>query len=196
MSADILSDPNHPHGTTDGLRLGCCTVHCPAPVSCREVHYLYHGDLAFRRAIDAGLTPSEALAKAKAQPAVPRSPKQKPKAAPKPRAPRVQEPSKHEKKLRELHAQGMFDTDIADELGLQRRQVTAIRNSLELKPNRGIDPNVVRNLHSQGMSDAAIAAELNKSRRRPTHRRAIHRVRNGLGLPTHRTLATAGVSSS
>lgn len=67
MSADILSDPTHPHGTTEGLRLGCSTVHCPAPVSCREVHYLYHGDLAFRRAIDAGLTPTEAIEAAKAK---------------------------------------------------------------------------------------------------------------------------------
>lgn len=199
MSADILSDPNHPHGTTEGLRLGCRTVHCPAPVSCREVHYLYQGDFAFRRAIDAGLTPTEAIEAAKAKatrPETPTRPVKPIQSAPKVRAPRVREPSQYEERLRALHAEGKFDTEIADELGIRRRQVTNIRDSLKLPAHRGIDPEAVRKLHADGLSDRAIAAALNKERQRPIHRKSIYGVRHRLGLKANRTPATAGVSSS
>lgn len=59
MSADILSDPTHPHGTTEGFKRGCKGAGCPAPVSCTTVHTRYNGDYAFRKAYDAGVTPEQ-----------------------------------------------------------------------------------------------------------------------------------------
>jgi len=59
MTADILSDPNHPHGTVEGFAKGCRGSHCPAPMACRDVHFRYQGDYGFRKAYDAGTTPEQ-----------------------------------------------------------------------------------------------------------------------------------------
>ena len=59
MTADILSDPAHPHGTPEGFAKGCRGSHCPAPMSCRDVHSRYQGDYGFRKAYDAGTAPEK-----------------------------------------------------------------------------------------------------------------------------------------
>jgi hypothetical protein len=193
MSADILTDGEHPHGTIEGFQRGCRSAACPAPVSCRTVHTRYTGDYGFRKKFDAGMTPAEIIEserptrKATVRPAVPT--KEKP-------APKERPHSKHRERVRELHAEEMLDCEIAEKIGLSRRQVANIRVDLELPAHRMIDPEIVRAHHAAGMNDAQIAAAINATRKRKTSRGAVFGIRKRLGLPTNYTLATAGVSSS
>lgn len=199
MSADILTDGSHPHGTVAGFQKGCRSAACPAPVSCREVHTRYQGDFGFRRAIDAGMTPADYIAsqrpvkKAHVRRTAPSAPKEKPAAKP---AAGGRPKSKHRQRVQELHAEELLDSEIADLIGISRRQVATIRVALNLPAHRLLDPEVVRAHHAQGMSDAQIAAAINATRRQKTSRAAIFSVRKRLGLPTNYTPATAGVSSS
>lgn len=67
MNADIITDTTYPHGTIEGFKGGCTTNHCPSEVSCATVHTRYVGDWAFRRQVNAGMTPLEIVAVEEAQ---------------------------------------------------------------------------------------------------------------------------------
>ncbi|WP_454113574.1 hypothetical protein [Microbacterium maritypicum] len=62
MNADIITNTTYPHGTVEGFQEGCNTAHCPADVSCKTVFTRFNGDYAFRRQINAGMTPAEIVA--------------------------------------------------------------------------------------------------------------------------------------
>lgn len=193
MNADILSDPSHPHGTTEGFAKGCRGSHCPAPMSCRDVHFRYQGDYGFRKKLDAGMTLTEiAESERPAVKVVARHPaKEKVKPEPKGRA-----KSKHRDSVRELHAEELLDCEIAEKIGLSRRQVASIRIALKLPAHRNIDPDLVREHHAAGMNDRQIAAAINATRKRKTTRGSVFGIRKRLGLPANLTPAPAGVSSS
>lgn len=138
MSADILTDGSHPHGTVAGFQKGCRSAACPAPVSCREVHTRYNGDYGFRRAIDSGMTPTEALEQER-QRAVSASPRVLGKRTSRRqyvrRTPGTAN-SPYQKAIKELLDQGLTDAEIAAKLGKTRDQICASRNFMELPPNR------------------------------------------------------------
>lgn len=150
MSADILSDPTHPHGTAEGFARGCRGSHCPAPVTCRVVHLRYHGDFGFRRAIDSGMTPEAVLA-AEAEDArraaeeeraaKRRRPGPRAKASTGDRRPaanraraatRVLVPRES---LRALLDEGLTDAEIGARLGFSRRQVAGARTTAKWARN-------------------------------------------------------------
>lgn len=142
MNADIITSTSFPHGTPDGYLQGCHGAHCPAPMACRDVHRRHSGDFVFRRAFDAGTPIAEIVAaehKA-AQEALQaakdaRRKRPGPRAKAKPldgratanraRAHRYQIIPREQ--LRELLDQGLTDRQIADKVGLERRQVTGAR---------------------------------------------------------------------
>lgn len=144
MSANIIHDGNFPHGTPNGYNLGCHGSHCPSVIPCRDVHTRYRGDWAFRKLIDAGMTVEQIAAEEEkqAQEAAHAALRAK-RARPGPRAgastgdrrgaankARTGEGTlipRHV--LRELLNQGLTDREIADKLGLHRRQVTGTRNT-------------------------------------------------------------------
>lgn len=140
MSADILSDPNYPHGTTEGFANGCRGRHCPAPVICREVHYRYQGDYAFRKALDSGLTAEEVVDRERGNADAGVSP---PDAAPRTRNRRTTGPdgrpvpnTAYQRRIVELVNKGLTDRQVAMALGKTRDQAAASRKALGLPSNR------------------------------------------------------------
>lgn len=197
MNADIITDTTHPHSTVEGFEKGCTTGHCPADVSCKTVFTRFNGDYAFRRQINAGMTPVEIIAAE-----VPEPPVRAPKVAPAPKTPtRKRKPpqrphgSVHTDKVRALHTQGMLDKEIAAQLGIGRRTVTNIRDSLGLTPHHGVDADQVLRLHTDGLTDRQIADRINQTRVRKINRRTIWGVRKRLGLNPNPAPATTGASS-
>lgn len=198
MTADIITDATFPHGTPNGYNLGCHGSHCPSVITCRNVHLRYNGDWAFRRQINAGMTLAEIIAAE-----TPEQPVRARKAAPapvtqtrKPKTPQRPSGSVHADTVRELHAQGMLDKDIAAHIGIGRRQVTTIRDTLGLTPHHGVDSNHVLRLHKDGLTDRQIADRINQTRVRKINRRTIWGVRKRLGLNPNPAPATTGASSS
>lgn len=158
MNADIITDTTYPHGTIEGFQDGCNTAHCPAGVSCRTVHTRYVGDYAFRRQINAGMTPAEIVAAEqkqaqeaaqadlraeRARPGVRAGASQGDRraAANRARSDGLALIPRHT--LRELLNAGLTDREIADKLGLHRRQVTGSRRNAgyERNPDRNRRPN-------------------------------------------------------
>ncbi|RBO73496.1 hypothetical protein [Microbacterium sp. H6] len=136
MSADILSDPTHPHGTTEGFDRGCRGSHCPADVSCRVVHLRYNGDFAFHRAIDSGMTPAEFVEQERARPSAPRTlGKVVGRRQYVRRTPGVAS-TPYQQSIINLHALRLTDAEIAERLGKTRDQICATRRLLKLKANR------------------------------------------------------------
>ncbi|MFJ6427510.1 hypothetical protein [Microbacterium maritypicum] len=197
MNADIITDTTYPHSTIEGFQGGCNTAHWPAEVSCRTVHTRYVGDWAFRRQINAGMTPAAIVAAEK-----PELPVRARKPAPAPKAPtRKPKPSQrpsgsaHAGRVRELHGQGMLDKEIAEQIGIGRRTVTTIRDTLGLAPDHGVDADQVRRLPTDGLTDRQIADRINQTRFRKIDRRTIWGVRKRLGLNPNPAPATTGASS-
>lgn len=197
MNADIIHDPTYPHGTAEGFTQGCHGSHCPAPIACRDVHTRFNGDYAFRRQINAGMTPAEIIATETPEPPV-RAPKANP--APKTPTRKRKTPQRHRRpvhtdKVRELHSKGMLDKEIAAEIGIGRRTVTTIRDSLGLTPHRDINREHVRQLHADGLTDTQIADRINQTRAKKIDRRTIWGVRKRLGLNPNPAPATTEASS-
>jgi len=157
MTADIITDTTYPHGTSEGFMNGCRGSHCPAPMACRDVHVRYNGDFAFRRQINAGTTLTEIIAaeeeqareaaeaelkakRARPGPRATPAPNDRRAAANKARAQDGALIPRHQ--LRELLNQGLTDREIADKLGLHRRQVTGSRRNAgyERNPDRNRRP--------------------------------------------------------
>lgn len=157
MSADILTDGSHPHGTVAGFQKGCRSAACPAPVSCRTVHTRYQGDYGFRRAIDAGMTPAqivtaerEAVEAAKAARRTRRSPEgavlearraslAKARAALAAKRPPAGTPTTPlQVDIDRLNRKGHTDREIATALGKTPEQVRAVRRYMHLPTNRTI----------------------------------------------------------
>jgi transposase len=197
MNADIITDTTYPHGTTEGFTKGCHGSHCPAPMACRDVLVRYNGDFAFRRQINAGMTPAEIVAAETPEPPVrARKPAPAPKTpARKPRPSQRASGSDHANQVRELHGQGMLDKDIAAQIGIGRRTVTNIRDALGLAPHHGVDADHVRRLHTDGLTDRQIADRINQTRFRKIDRRTIWGVRKRLGLNPNPAPVTTGASS-
>lgn len=158
MNADIITNTTYPHGTIEGFQGGCNTAHCPAEVSCLTVHTRYVGDWAFRRQINAGMTPAEIVAaeQKQAQEAAQadlRAKRARPgvrawasqgdrrAAANRARSDGLALIPRHT--LRELLNAGLTDREIAEKLGLHRRQVTGSRRNAgyERNPDRNRRPN-------------------------------------------------------
>lgn len=157
MSSKIIHDPTFQHGSKYGYILGCHSSACPAPMSCRTVHTRYVGDWAFRKAIDAGETSADIAAREQeqAQEALEAAKKAR-RARPGPRTgpstgDRRAEANKARAgghtliprhQLRELLGQGLTDRQIAERLGLTRRQITGARNTagFERNPDKNRKP--------------------------------------------------------
>jgi hypothetical protein len=146
VSADILSDPTHPHGTVPGFTKGCRGAHCPAPVACREVHSRYKGDFAFRKAMDSGLTAAEVVAQERAAAdearraareaaAAARRPKAKVRAAPKPKVRRAATTPFQRDVERLVTVERMTDNQTGDALDKTREQVASVRKYLGIPAN-------------------------------------------------------------
>jgi hypothetical protein len=140
MSADILSDPDFPHGSTEGYSRGCKGANCPALIACRDVHFRYAGDYDFRRAVDGGMTPAEVVEREQAAapsalrpvPA-PRGTRKRrtlgPDGLPVPASP-------YQAKVKELVTVRRYtDAQVAEALGKTRDQASAARKSLGLPVN-------------------------------------------------------------
>lgn len=157
MNADVITSTTYPHGTIEGFQGGCNTAHCPAEVSCRTVHTRYVGDWAFRRQINAGMTPAEIVAAEEEQAREAAEADLTAKRA----RPGARARASHEDgraaankargdglaliprhTLRELLNAGLTDREIANKLGLNRRQVTGSRNNAgyERNPDRNRRP--------------------------------------------------------
>lgn len=157
MSSEILHDQGFPHGTVDGFTLGCRGSRCPSPVACVDVQRLYAGDWAFRRQINAGMTPAQIVAaeQKQAQEAAQADLRAK-RARPGVRAGASREDRRAAANrargdglaliprhtLRELLNAGLTDREIATKLGLNRRQVTGSRRNAgyERNPDRNRRP--------------------------------------------------------
>lgn len=150
MNADIITSTTFPHGTPGGFTAGCHGAHCPAVISCRDVHRRYSGDFAFRRMFDAGMTLEDILAAEDEAAAIAaaerrRRPGPRAKAATGDRRPAANRARAGDAivvprhKLRALHAKRFTDRQIADELGFTRRQITGARHTEGLPLNP--DPN-------------------------------------------------------
>lgn len=144
MNSYIIHDPTFPHGRPEGFTEGCHGSHCPAAISCADTATRYRGDWAFRKLIEAGMTVEDIAAEEqkRAQEAADAALRAK-RARPGPRAgastgdrrgaankARTGEGTlipRHV--LRELLNKGLTDREIADQLGLHRRQVTGTRNT-------------------------------------------------------------------
>lgn len=175
MNASIIYDPRFPHGTPEGYREGCRGSHCPAEMSCREVHRRYVGDFRFKRRFDEGMTPAE-IAAAEAAEVV------KPKPKPKPKRKRRIPGSDPERLalIRSLHAEGLQDQQIGKRLGIGARRVCELRALLGLRSNRVLALEHIKRRNGEGWTDAEIAAELGRSRR------SVTSARHNLGLPLNR----------
>lgn len=150
MSADILSDPTHPHGTSEGYRLGCRGSHCPAPITCREFHVRYQGDYTFRKQVDAGASAADIIAadqERAAQDAEAERKARRARGGPRAgasvgdrrgaanRARAGESALIPRDTLSALLKEGLTDRQIADRLGFERRQVTGTRNAAGLPRN-------------------------------------------------------------
>ena len=158
MNADIITDTTYPHGTIEGFQGGCNTAHCPAEVSCRTVHTRYVGDWAFRRQINAGMTPTEIVAAERKQAqeaAVADLRAKKAKGSQRSAETRDAARERHNAarrakraanlipqkaliprdKLAALLDQGLTDRQIGERLGFTRRQVAGARNTAKLPRN-------------------------------------------------------------
>lgn len=197
MNADVITSTTYPHGTVEGFQGGCNTAHCPAEVSCRTVHTRYVGDWAFRRQINAGMTPAQIIAAETPEPParVRKSTPAPETPAPKPKASQRTSGSAHADQVRELHGKGMLDKEIAAQIGIGRRTVTNIRDGLGLAPHHGVDSDHVLRLHTDGLTDRQIADRINQTRARKINRRTIWGVRKRLGLNPNPAPATTGASS-
>lgn len=185
MKAQIMHDATFPHGTAEGFRAGCRGSHCPAAMSCRDVNVRVAGDFAFRRLFDAGV-PVETILEREAAEArevklaarrVPPKPVKKVDRRPaanrakaKPLIPRDQ--------LAQLLAEGLTDRQIAERLGLERRQVTHTRNNAGMGRNpdqKGSRlPSIDVRLHEvEGLSDEDAAVFLNRTPKYIRRRRLI-----------------------
>lgn len=150
MNADIITDLAYPHGTVEGFQNGCTTNHCPSDVTCKTYHTRINGDYAFRRQIESGMTAIEivtlehkqaqeaahaAQEARRARPGVRAgaSPEDRRAAANKARSDGLALIPRHV--LKELLGQGLTDREIADKLGLTRRQVTGSRGNAGLERN-------------------------------------------------------------
>ncbi|MBE7953600.1 hypothetical protein ILP86_04600 [Microbacterium sp. R1] len=157
MNADVITNLDYPHSTVEGFHGGCNTAHCPAEVSCRTVHTRYVGDWAFRRQVNAGQTPAEIvaaeeeqareaaradLAAKRARPGVRAGASREDRraAANRARSDGLALIPRHT--LRELLNAGLTDREIAEKLGLHRRQVTGSRRNAgyERNPDRNRRP--------------------------------------------------------
>ncbi|MFJ2506304.1 hypothetical protein [Microbacterium sp. NPDC087592] len=157
MNADVITSNTYPHGTIEGFQGGCNTAHCPAEVSCRTVHTRYVGDWAFRRQVNAGMTPAEIVATEEEQAREAAEADLTAKRA----RPGARARASHEDgraaankargdglaliprhTLRELLNAGLTDREIAEKLGLHRRQVTGSRRNAgyERNPDRNRRP--------------------------------------------------------
>lgn len=156
MSAHDLFVDSFPHGTVKGFDLGCRTNHCPAPIACHVFRTRYVGDFGFRKRVDAGWTveaiaeaeAAEARAAVEAERAARRAAferKRKPKSLrPKPRADGKRKSpegafvwsTEQLATLRERHAAGDVDREIAEATGIDVAKVMYKRRELRLKGNR------------------------------------------------------------
>ena len=158
MNADIITDTTYPHSTVEGFQGGCNTAHCPGEVSCRTVHTRYVGDWAFRRQVNAGISPAEIVAAEQRQAqeaAAAALAAKKAKGARQSAETRQAARERHNaarraKRAANLIAQkaliprdtlaallneGLTDRQIGERLGLTRRQVTGARNTAKLPRN-------------------------------------------------------------
>lgn len=211
MNASIIHDPNFPHGTPQGYQAGCHGSRCPSEVACRDVNIRYAGDLVFRRALDNGTTAVEFVTQEREQAEeTARAAKEARMAASRHaatsrynearrRARGSQERqivSAHTDTIIRLHTEGKLDSEIAEHIGLGRRQITTLRINLGLKANRSINTDTIRTLHQRGLTDNQIADHINEHRARKANRRAIAAVRLRLGLtPNPAPATTTGASS-
>jgi hypothetical protein len=73
MSTADLYEDGFPHGTKEGYDRGCRSSACPnafdGTTICRDANLRYHGDYAYRKAVDAGETPPEIIPVLKQGPA-------------------------------------------------------------------------------------------------------------------------------
>lgn len=216
MNALDMLDDSFPHGTVEGFNLGCKGSHCPAPMACRDVRTRYHADWGFRKAVDAGMTAAQLLEREQADAAAAaesdrvaaaaerqaqlqaartaRASRRAPRATRSPRVPRATRETKAPTlapEVARLHAEGLSDRKIGEQLGISRPYVAVIRNRLGLAPlertRRRQEPNrpredrrpEVTRLHALGMRDDAIAEQMGLS---VTY---VGNLRRDLGLPTH-----------
>lgn len=193
MSSRILFDAEFPHGEPDGYSRGCRGAHCPAIVSCRDVHQRYAADWSFRSRIDAGMAAVEieseaerereaarrAVADAKTAArrlATNEARKAARQAHTKPQTQRTLVPALL---VKDLHTEGLTDTQIGERLGFTRKQINDARRKLNLPPNprpprspkpkrerkpRGPRPGSIRaevlRLHAEGLTDREMAEQL------------------------------------
>lgn len=186
MNADIITSATHPHGTPAGYLAGCRGSHCPSVLSCRDVHRRHSGDFTFRRMFDSGVSVAEIVAQeeaaaravAEAERAARRVPP-KPKVDRRPAANRAKaKPLIPRDQLAGLLAEGLTDRQIAERLGLERRQVTHTRNNAGMERNpdqKGSRlPSIDLRLHEvEGLSDEDAAVFLNRTARYIHRRRLI-----------------------
>lgn len=200
MNADTLFSPTFPHGTPDGYGRGCHGSHCPAVIPCRVVYRRYAGDYSFRKMIDAGdslevILERDAEAARVARDALKRRPGPRAKAKPGDRraeANRLRggQPLIPRDTLKALIDEGLTDRQIAERLGLARRQVAGTRNNAGFPPNRdqkgapGIDALLPTVAHLP-LEEAAAALG-----RKPSYIKRRRQI-----AARNQTLATAGVSS-
>lgn len=158
MNADIITNIDYPHGTAEGFRGGCNTSHCPSEVSCRTVHTRLAGDWAFRRQVESGMTPlaivtlerKQAQEAAEAAQAAEKAERARRSTETREAARERHNATRRAKRatnlipqtaliprhtLRELLNQGLTDREIADKLGLTRRQVTGTRGNAGYERN-------------------------------------------------------------
>lgn len=93
---------------------------------------------------------------------------------------RVKPITGHDERIRELHALGRLDREIAKEIGCGHRAVSLRRNELGLTPQKSnqsdsLTPHdeLIRQRLSEGWSDSEIAAELGVNRRAVGFRRLV-----------------------
>lgn len=186
MNADIITSTTHPHGTPAGYLSGCKGAHCPSVLSCRDVYRRHSGDYSFRRLFDSGVPvetileqeAAAARAAVEAEKAARRVPPKR-KVDRRPAANRAKaKPLIPRDQLTGLLAEGLTDRQIAERLGLERRQVTHTRNNAGLPCNRDQKgprlPSIDVRLHEvEGLSDEDAAVVLNRTPKYIRRRRLI-----------------------
>lgn len=174
MNADIITDTTYPHGTIEGFQGGCNTAHCPAEVSCRTVHTRYVGDWAFRRQINAGMTPTEIVAAEQKQ---------------------AQEAADAD--LRAKKAKGsQRSAETRDAARERHNAARRAKRAANLIPQKALIPrDKLAALLGEGLTDRQIADRINQTRVRKIDRRTIWGVRKRLGLNPNPAPATTGASS-